>query len=1638
MGSLESFGQYCAPSYYNGCSNGSTIQGFATSGAYYNIINYESACGSGYDYTSMFVTAAPGTTININGSVAKYGGVIKIWVDWNQDEDFDDAGELMYTSAYISTGGTFSGSFSVPTTATLGATRMRVRDVEGSSTSFSPCETYSYGETEDYTFNVIDPDACDVAPITAITISGPDSVCGSTPIVITADTDPEADGITKIWQHKVGTGAWTTITGTDLPYYDADGISDSTSYRLIVSCAASGDSDTSNVWTVYKNPATDCYCIPSGMSSGYGCSGWRIDDFVTTGGIDNINNVNTNCSSGSYGTFLDSVVSQYQGMPVNYSIKAEYPWGTTTGYVKMWVDWDQDGVFASTEVIYGGSITSGTPLTGMFEVPSTAVGGTTRLRIKTQQSTTAFTDPCVFSTWTYGEVEDYSFEVLIPEACEDVTFGDITLNGPDSICAGTTPFTITSEGVPAASGIIKIWESAPAGTGTWTAISGATFSYLNVSGITAATDYRFKVICTASGDTIVSDIWTVDLNPPTECYCIPTFGYGCMYGYDIDDVSTTGAIANISNLGTGCPSSSSLGYSDYRDLFATAYQGTIVNYNINLSSAYLGVKMWIDWNQDGDFSDAGEQVYSSSTMSGVYAPTSISGSFEVPYDAPTGATGMRIRAFSTSTLSSMYDACYNYTWGYGETEDYTFNVVAGDPCDEVAFTGLTIDGPENICAANAFTITSDGTPIASGLSRIWQKKTAGGDWTTISGVTTLNYTVSAGITEATDFRYIVVCTLTGEADTSNVLSVSMNPPTECYCEAEFYGAFNMDAYTYYEYKIKDFIINGQTDTLFSLNTPFPFDGTEMGDLGGYTDYTVDTPTLRIPDLVQTGTYTGQVKVRYTSPSMIDRVWIDYDDDGLFESTEAIHTSGTSYPGFSSSSPDNFSFTMPADANPGIHRLRVRAINLYSTPLPIDPCYTYQYGQTQDYLVEVVELKPCNEVEFPDSVAALASPPNVCGSGDITLTLANAMPLAAGITYQWKSSSTEAGTYTNVGAALPGIDGPGLTLTGVSTDNYYKCYILCEGEPILISDAVYVQSVDLDDVVLTTEDGQTCGPGPVTLTGSTTDGSVFWYLAPDGGSPVWMGDEYVTPPLTVTDTFYATGGAFGRAEGTVGSGSSSSYYYYNGPFTPYFGGQVLQYMYTADQMNEAGITRAGNLTSIKFNCSELPSHDLNDYVIKIKTVTTAPPMTWQTTGWTEVFSASTVMPSATGWYEFPFDSPFAWNGTDNIIIEVCFYGAVSYTYYWPSTGGHKYTNISGQAMYYTSGSVTTSNCATASYGSTTTYFPNTQFTMEGCETERVPVIAYVRPVPAPINIGPDETICKDPGNGLTLDAGPQPDTYTFLWDDGTTMQTRRITESGTYYAEVANEYGCAVYDTVTKTLLDIPTVELGNDTTVCEGGTLTLDAGTDGTTYYWSTGAVTPTIDVITGGEYTVLVANDNDCIALDTIDVTVSGTMPSVASIIVTNMDLYTFSFEPLLPAHVVSYEWDFGDGSAVSTAEAPTHTYSASGSYTVTLTVKSECGEVVYTTSAHIVGLNNVNADDQSVTLYPNPAKDIAIIESKGSLKMKSVTVTNVLGQVMYVADATAADRHQLELSRYASGIYTVRIDTDKGVIVRKFEIVK
>ncbi|EDP97048.1 S8 family serine peptidase [Kordia algicida OT-1] len=130
----------------------------AATGGYADFTSESTSLTKNQTYTITVTPTWTGTT---------YSEGYSVWIDYNQDGDFTDAGEQVWTQAATQTT-PVSGSFTVPTSATNGATRMRVSmKYNGVPTS---CESFSYGEVEDYTVNISAGVADTVAPV--ITLNG--------------------------------------------------------------------------------------------------------------------------------------------------------------------------------------------------------------------------------------------------------------------------------------------------------------------------------------------------------------------------------------------------------------------------------------------------------------------------------------------------------------------------------------------------------------------------------------------------------------------------------------------------------------------------------------------------------------------------------------------------------------------------------------------------------------------------------------------------------------------------------------------------------------------------------------------------------------------------------------------------------------------------------------------------------------------------------------------------------------------------------------------------------------------------------------------------------------------------------------------------------------------------------------------------------------------------------------------------------------------------------------------------------------------------------------------------------------------------------------------------------------------------
>ncbi|WP_336715679.1 reprolysin-like metallopeptidase [Chryseobacterium mucoviscidosis] len=121
-------------------------------------INNTSTGTAGYEnFTSVSTNVTRGSAYSLSitpvWTSTKYNEAYAVYIDYNRDGDFADSGEL----AWSKTGSTttpVTGSITIPSTATVGTTRMRVM-MQYSSVPTSSCGTYTYGQVEDYTLNIV-------------------------------------------------------------------------------------------------------------------------------------------------------------------------------------------------------------------------------------------------------------------------------------------------------------------------------------------------------------------------------------------------------------------------------------------------------------------------------------------------------------------------------------------------------------------------------------------------------------------------------------------------------------------------------------------------------------------------------------------------------------------------------------------------------------------------------------------------------------------------------------------------------------------------------------------------------------------------------------------------------------------------------------------------------------------------------------------------------------------------------------------------------------------------------------------------------------------------------------------------------------------------------------------------------------------------------------------------------------------------------------------------------------------------------------------------------------------------------------------------------------------------------------------
>lgn len=295
-----------APTY---CDAGSSSAAYEyISNVTVSNINNTSAASTYTNYTTQTANMTIGDAYPFTVSIANGYATdqVLIWIDWNQDGDFADAGETMFTSAPGT--GPFTGSITPPAGATTGTTRMRVR-LHDTNTSYSPnatpCGNSGYGEVEDYSVNVLSNNAPPVAAFSANTTSSCDGIIDFTDL---------SSGSPTSWAWDFGDGQTATTQNPSHTY------TTSGTYTIVLTATNGFGSDTETITDMITislpaAPATtDASRCGTGSvtleAAGTGTLNWY--DAATAGSLVNTGTTFTTPSLTATTTYyVESVVESY-------------------------------------------------------------------------------------------------------------------------------------------------------------------------------------------------------------------------------------------------------------------------------------------------------------------------------------------------------------------------------------------------------------------------------------------------------------------------------------------------------------------------------------------------------------------------------------------------------------------------------------------------------------------------------------------------------------------------------------------------------------------------------------------------------------------------------------------------------------------------------------------------------------------------------------------------------------------------------------------------------------------------------------------------------------------------------------------------------------------------------------------------------------------------------------------------------------------------------------------------------------------------------------------------------------------------------------------------------------------------------
>lgn len=1648
---------YCQPQYTNGTGFGV----YTTTVLLDSLFDSTGASGSPYytyntsATTSLFIGntyqmfISPGTS-NTRNSMA-------VWIDFNGDSDFVDAGEKLVQLDNMPSNATRSAFYlTVPCGAKLGKTRMRVRNIfNNNNTNMASCTTYGYGETQDYDITLI-----------------------NNPLHVTSST------ATQYNTYNVGKGM-NNQELLCLKVYVA-GCSDTLNVSQI-NFNLNGTSDTIDVTNarVFYTGNTNQFdtTVSFGSLSSPGST------FSITGNQNLSRDTNyfwlavDVSSSATIGNSLDAEVLTFEANAALDTPSITAPKGKRVIAAPMTFN-SLNATQYTTGQVGKGSYNN--EIIGI-EVDMSSKGAQvpfTRLAFHTAGCTNPSTDIARARVYYTGTTSYFDSTMGRFGSIVNSPNGSVIVNGLVYLQPGTNYFWITYDIAAGAS----LGDSVD-----------AILDSVSINGTN-----QYPTVGNPVGERYILNNYCVPVHPA----CGTSFIDGAVFG-------------NIANTKSGCSSLNANAYNDYAQssYFTYVNKGNAYDLTVNNSNANQTYSFWGDWNQNGTF-DAGEwtQIHTGNQLN---ASASATKSITIPCSATKGWTKIRVRSRGAGGNNGSGDACTQF--GSGETEDYVIYITDSQVFEKTTVTATTADLATSTTNNGMIKIKMMASNCAS------------------TAQATDFYLRTTGSTNASSDITNAKMWYTGAIDTFKTTTQFGSTLTSPSGAMNFSGTTNMAVginYFWLSYDIASGATNG--DYVDAVCDSFKVSGkTYMPEITAPAGNRKIAALMTFKDAVAMHKDTTPV-VAGSTGNQILAVAVVMNQGASVNLTDMTFnaTGSTSITGdivnarlYSSGSSKTFNIASMTKIGNTITALNSTFTFTGSVALSPDTnwfwlVYDINAAATGNDLIdaECVSMKINSIMDTPSVTTPI-------GSRSVLLTYC--LPQFQGGCGQQFIQSVYFNTIKNVNSGCTS-----------GTSNRFTNYPISSFVTTVLKGSKYELKMTASGAA------EIFGAWIDFNQNSTFDANEFY----NSGNAI---NANANDSVTITIPCNAK---LGYTRMRIRSRSSAGTLTSGDPCTQFGSGEAEDYtILIADNEN------TGALGKDKLLCSN-------------SILSLSPGGGYYSYDWNTGDTTSSIGVITPGTYYVTYKSGSGCVNTDSINIgsstisvslgndtAICNGGPATFdagsgyiTYLWNTGDTSRKITVTTPGFYYAT--VTNSDgCAATDtvelikkqpanftlgadqnvcVGFNTTLDPgaglisylwNTgdttqKITVNQTGTYYVAVVdnggctgldsINITVVKATTNFGNDITTCF--GNTVTLDAG---NNKSFKWNTGATTQTISLTNVGTgaFIVDVVSADGCKTADTIAVTINPLPTVSLGANRYICNGGPLALDAGSGQSSYSWNTGATTQIYNATAAGTYqvivtspqgcvdsasviltassvsvnagpdrtycvgsvdsffvaqgyasyawkdlntgvvmsvgnyftpvktgtfTITVSNANGCTATDTVMATINPVPDASFTYAWVSQVVNSIKFTPTVTGQG-SYKWDFGDGGQ-NIQESPTYTYATFGTYKATLIVTTGAGCSRTTIqSLNITGITAAEQNTFAASVMPNPFNAQSTLQytlTKGDyINVNIYDMQGNLVETLYNGKQESG-KQQLTIDggKYAAGLHMIRItgqNSNSVIIISKTE---